>query len=81
MAAPKRWIMEVRDVPDGSGDGVLQFPDDLWSELLSQGWQVGDVLELDLTTAPGVARVRNRYAECRQISVPGKSFSNDPEKS
>ena len=26
--------------PDGSGDGVLQLPDDLWSELLSQGWQL-----------------------------------------
>ncbi|WP_175889144.1 MULTISPECIES: hypothetical protein [Burkholderia] len=81
MTVTKRWIMEIQDAPDGSGDGVLQLPDDLWSELSSQGWQAGDVLEVDLVTVPGVAGIRNRYAECRRISAPGKSVSNGPPKS
>lgn len=41
--------------------------------------QAGDVLELDLTTEPGAAGIRNRYAECRQISALGKSSSGDPQ--
>lgn len=69
MTTPKRWIIEIQDAPDGSGDGVLQLPDDLWSELVALGWQAGDVLELDLVTKPGSAEIWNRYAECRQMSV------------
>ncbi|WP_230944349.1 hypothetical protein [Burkholderia territorii] len=70
--------MEIQDGPNGSGEGVLPRLDALWSELLRRA---GDVLELDLTSAPNVAGVRNRYAECRQISAPGGSFSNGPQKS
>lgn len=70
MASPKRWIIEIEDSADGSGDGVLQLPDELWNELVAQGWQVGDVIEIDTGAQPGSAVIRNRYAECRQMSTP-----------
>lgn len=73
MASPKRWIIEMQDSADGSGDGILQLPDELWNELTTRGWQVGDVLEIDLGVEPGSAVIRNRYVECRQISALGKS--------
>lgn len=73
MASPKRWIIEIQDSTDGSGDGILNLPDEIWNELMTQGWQVGDVLEIDLDAEPGSAVIRNRYAECRQISASGKS--------
>lgn len=80
MTGPKRWIIEIQDAPDGSGGGVLQLPDDLWSELAAQGGQAGDVLDLDLAAESGAVGIRNRYAECRQIPAPGKSFSEDSQK-
>lgn len=73
MASPKRWIIEVQDSLDGSGDGVLQLPDELWNELAAQGWETGDVLEVDMITEPGSAVIRNLYAKCRQLSAPRKS--------
>lgn len=69
VASPKRWIIEIEDSADGSGDGVLQLPDELWNELVAQGWQVGDVIEIDTGAQPGSAVIRNRYAECRQMST------------
>ncbi|WP_175051855.1 hypothetical protein [Paraburkholderia sediminicola] len=73
MASPKRWIIEIHDPADGSGDGILQIPDELWNELVVQGWQAGDVLEIDPLAEPGSAVIRNHYAECRQISTSLKS--------
>ena len=73
MASPKRWIIEIQDPLDGSGDGVLQLPDELWNELAAQGWEAGDVLEIDLVSEPGSAVIRNRYAECRQLSSQRRS--------
>jgi hypothetical protein len=67
----KRWIVEIQDAPDGSGDGVLELPDALWAQLDAQGWQVDDVLEIDVSV-PGQATIRNHYAECRRLSAPGK---------
>lgn len=72
MVSPKRWIIEIQNSRDGSGDGILQLPDELWDELVAEGWQVGDVLEMDLAAKLGSAVIRNRYAECRQISGSGK---------
>lgn len=72
MASPKRWLVEIQDSADGSGDGIVQLPDELWNELTAQGWQIGDVLEIDLCSEPGSAVIRNRYAECRDLSSPGK---------
>ncbi|AJW93550.1 hypothetical protein BM43_7638 (plasmid) [Burkholderia gladioli] len=65
MVSPQRWVIGIQDSPDGSGDGILQFPDELWDELVAQGWEVGDVLEIDVGHEPGSAVIRNRYAECR----------------
>lgn len=71
--SPKRWTIERQDAVDASGDGVLQLPDELWNELVAQGWEVGDVLEIDLITVPGTVTIRDLYAQCRQISAPAKS--------
>lgn len=73
MTSLKRWIVEVQDSPDGSGDGILQLPDSLWNELAAQGWEIGDVLEIELVADPGHAAIRNRYAECRRLSAARKS--------
>ncbi|MGF6789661.1 hypothetical protein [Paraburkholderia sp. 35.1] len=71
VVAPKRWTVEIQDAPDGSGDTMLELPDALWAELEAQGWQVDDVIEIDVS-GPGRATIRNQYAECRRLSVPGK---------
>lgn len=66
----------TQDAPDGRGDGILPR----WNAPAAQGRQAGDVLELSLATESGAAGIRNRYAACRQISAPGKSFSDDAQK-
>jgi hypothetical protein len=73
VVSSKRWIIDMQDAGDGSGDGILQLPDELWSELVAKGWKVGDILEIDRSAKPGSAVIRNRYAECRQISASGNS--------
>lgn len=73
MPSSKRWIIELQDAADGSGDGVIQLPDELWNELVAQGWEIGDVLEIDMLSESGIALIQNRYAQCRQISGPAKS--------
>lgn len=35
----------VLDAEDGSGDGVLVLPDELWKQL---GWEVGDKLDIEI---------------------------------
>lgn len=67
MTSAKRLIIEIQAPPDGSGDGILPIPND------GPRWRAGDVLELDLVAEPGSAVIRNRYADCRQISRPDKS--------
>lgn len=73
MDSPKRWTCKIHDAHDGSGDGVVQIPDELWDELAAQGWQPGDVLEIDSAAESGSVVIRNRYAECRRSSAPPKS--------
>ncbi|WP_092006673.1 hypothetical protein [Paraburkholderia lycopersici] len=68
----KRWIVEVKDSLDGSGDGILQLPDALWEELAAQGWRVDDVLEIEQITEHRTVVIRNGYAECRRLSVQSK---------
>lgn len=45
MSAPNKdtWTISVQDAQDGSGDGMLEFPDELLNLL---GWQLGDVLDV-----------------------------------
>ncbi len=40
------WKLTCRDAGDGSGDALLELPDDL---LQAAGLAVGDTLELDAT--------------------------------
>ena len=39
----KSWIVELLDAEDGSGDAILQFPDELVQE---KGWKEGTELLL-----------------------------------
>jgi len=39
----KHWITELIEVNDGSGDAILQFPEELIKE---KGWKEGTVLNL-----------------------------------
>lgn len=39
-----RWKLTCRDAGDGSGDAILELPDDL---LQAAGWADGDTLELE----------------------------------
>jgi hypothetical protein len=41
MTSPKRWIVQMRDAPDGSGDGIVQLPDGVWKELAAQAKKLG----------------------------------------
>jgi hypothetical protein len=42
MVMAKRWCTTIQDAGDGSGDGILLFPDGLLEEM---GWVEGDVLD------------------------------------
>lgn len=39
----KSWIAEIIETDDGSGDAILQFPDELIAET---GWKEGTTLNL-----------------------------------
>jgi hypothetical protein len=41
-----RWTVSFKDACDGSGDAIVEFPDELISLL---GWQVGDQLDVQWT--------------------------------
>jgi hypothetical protein len=43
------WITHLIDSEDGSGDLVLQFPDELMAE---KGWKEGTVLNLSVEETP-----------------------------
>lgn len=39
----RRWRTTIRDAGDGSGDGILELPDDMLTQL---GWKDGDTLSI-----------------------------------
>mgnify|MGYP003343178105 CR=1 FL=1 len=41
----KTWIGDIIEVNDGTGDAILQFPDDFIAEV---GWKEGTELNLEL---------------------------------
>lgn len=43
MTDKNRWILVIQDTGDGSGDGIVELPDDLME---AAGWVLGDVLNL-----------------------------------
>jgi hypothetical protein len=45
----KTWIADIIEADDGSGDSILQFPDDLIAET---GWKEGTVLNLEVRETP-----------------------------
>lgn len=46
-----RWQTTILDAGDGSGDGILELPDELCSQM---GWKAGDKLSLTLTESGGL---------------------------
>lgn len=47
----KSWKTQLIETDDGTGDGILQFPDELITEM---GWKEGTVLKLSVEeTATG----------------------------
>ena len=45
----KSWIADITEANDGTGDAILQFPDELIAET---GWKEGTVLNLRVEETP-----------------------------
>lgn len=45
----KTWIADIIEANDGTGDAILQFPDDFIAET---GWKEGTVLNLEIRETP-----------------------------
>jgi hypothetical protein len=45
----KIWIADIIETDDGTGDAILQFPDDFMTEV---GWKEGTELNLKLEETP-----------------------------
>jgi hypothetical protein len=45
----KRYIIDLQEADDGTGDAILQFPDELLAET---GWKEGTVLNLRVEETP-----------------------------
>ena len=43
MTDEKRWILKIQDAGDGSGDGIVELPDDL---MAIAGWELEDTFNL-----------------------------------
>jgi len=49
--APGIWHVRIQDAGDGTGDGIVELPDRLMSEL---GWKVDDKLSITLNDAGAI---------------------------
>ena len=45
----KTWTADIIEANDGTGDAILQFPDDFIAEV---GWKEGTVLNMELRETP-----------------------------
>jgi hypothetical protein len=45
----KTWIADIEETNDGTGDAILNFPDDFIAEV---GWKEGTVLNLEVRETP-----------------------------
>ena len=45
----KTWTADIIEADDGTGDAILQFPDDFIAET---GWKEGTVLNLEIRETP-----------------------------
>ena len=45
----KIWIADITEANDGTGDAILNFPDDMIAE---NGWKEGTVLHLKVEETP-----------------------------
>ena len=46
---PNSWVAQLIESDDGSGDAILQFPDELIEQ---KGWKEGTVLNLQVEERP-----------------------------
>lgn len=49
MQEKNSWITQLIEADDGSGDAILQFPDEL---IQQKGWKEGTVLNLEVQQTP-----------------------------
>lgn len=49
MQEKNSWITQLIEADDGSGDAILQFPDEL---IQQKGWKEGTVLNLEVQETP-----------------------------
>lgn len=65
----KSFITTIIDAEDGSGDGILQFPDDFLEE---SGWKEGDRLSMRVEdTALIIENIDWKERESLHKQVPG----------
>lgn len=55
-----KWQITILDVGDGSGDGILQLPEELMDRL---GWKIND--QLNVFTEEGSSLILKRHPEAR----------------
>ncbi|MES2014058.1 MAG: AbrB/MazE/SpoVT family DNA-binding domain-containing protein [Pseudomonadota bacterium] len=44
MSKSKTWKVHLIDTGDGTGDAIIELPDDLLAET---GWAIGDVIDVE----------------------------------
>ncbi len=49
MQENNSWVTQLIETNDGSGDAILQFPDEL---IQQKGWKEGTVLNLEVQQTP-----------------------------
>ncbi len=49
MQENNSWVTQLIETDDGSGDAILQFPDEL---IQQKGWKEGTVLNLEVRQTP-----------------------------
>jgi hypothetical protein len=49
MQENNSWVTQLIETDDGSGDAILQFPDEL---IQQKGWKEGTVLNLEVQQTP-----------------------------
>ncbi len=49
MQENNSWVTQLIETNDGSGDAILQFPDEL---IQQKGWKEGTVLNLEVRQTP-----------------------------
>lgn len=58
----KKWTLTIVDADDGTGDGIVELPDDM---LVASGWHKGDTLEFEVLPEGRVLLYRKLAADAK----------------